>query len=222
MGVIIGQMKKRRGASGAGYSKRGDLIINISVDVKMGKLLSAAWASCWVDGIDRFPLGGSVGFLMDTERRTLRGIAAHSHVKLAAGPLELANRCNSQPMLHHLTAFYIIRQTAQQTTHSHRSTPDHINYLSHSSPQPSRSLQLAGIHCIYLKYYKSLSSANQQLAFSDPLCRMLFYCPIPKVVDSKKVDECNEIQNLRVAQGAEVQQFVTISDRMSWPLQLKQ
>lgn len=37
MGVIMGQMRKRRGARGAGYSK-GDLIINISVDVKMGKL----------------------------------------------------------------------------------------------------------------------------------------------------------------------------------------
>lgn len=34
---------------------------------------SAAGASSWVDGIDRFPQGGSVGFLLDTERRTLRG-----------------------------------------------------------------------------------------------------------------------------------------------------
>lgn len=51
----------------------------------MGKL-SAAWASSWVDGIDRFPQGGSVGFLMDTERRTLRGIAAHSRVKTGNRP----------------------------------------------------------------------------------------------------------------------------------------
>lgn len=145
MGVIIGQMRKRRGASGAGYSK-GRSHNKHQCWCKNGKTLSAAWASSWVDGIDQFPLGGSVGFLMDTERRALRGIAAHSHVKLAKGPLELANHCNSQPMLHHLTTFYIIRQTAQQTTHSHRSTPDHINYLSHSSPQPSDSLWLAQNH----------------------------------------------------------------------------
>ena len=80
-----------------------------------------------------------MGFLMDTERRTLRGIAAHSHVKLATGPLELANHCNSQPMLHHLTTFYIIRQTAQQTTHSHRSTPDHVKLpVTLPSPQATR------------------------------------------------------------------------------------
>lgn len=69
----------------------------------------------------RFPLGGSVGFLMDAERRTLPGAAARSHVKLATGPLELAKRCGSQPALRHLTAVCIIRPTAQPTTRSHTS-----------------------------------------------------------------------------------------------------
>lgn len=183
-----------------------------------------------------FPKGGSVGFLMDTERRTLRGIAAHSHVKLATGPLELANHCNSQPMLHHLTTFYIIRQTAQQTTHSHRSTPDHINYLSHSSPQPSDSLDWltatdseknwdtkckANYKNTFLNPIWILISINHHLPlqFSSPYT---FLLSKPKLVDSKEEDKCNEILNLRAMQGAKVQQFVTISDRMSWPLQLKQ
>lgn len=105
----------------------------------MGKLCLPPGPPAGLMVSTNFPQGGSVGFLMDTERRTLRGIAAHSHVKLATGPLELANRCNSQPMLHHLTTFYIIRQTAQQTTHSHRSTPDHVKLpVTLPSPQATR------------------------------------------------------------------------------------
>lgn len=231
MGVIIGQMRKRRGARGAGYSK-GRSHNKHQCWCKNGKTLSAAWASSWVDGIDQFPQGDSVGFLMDTERRTLRGIAAHSHVKLATGPLELANHCNRQPVLHHLTTFYIIRQTAQQTTHSHRSTPDHINYLSHSSPQPSHSRRWASSH-IWTKTHTLIAkqtflSPVWGLIFINHHFPFRFFPPntfslsMPKRVDGKKVDKCDEIQNLRAIQGAEVQQFVTISDRMSWPLQLKQ
>lgn len=163
---------------------------------------------------------------MDTERRTLRGTAAHSHVKLATGPLELANHCNSQPVLHHLTTFYIIRQTAQQTTHSHRNTPDHINY----SPQPSDSLWLRYPKLKYLLQSNYMNTFSAQFEVLFTLITFVFLIlhtkllllSKPKLVDSKKADKCNEILNLRATQGAEVQQFVTISDRMSWPLQLKQ
>lgn len=163
---------------------------------------------------------------MDTERRTLRGIAAHSHVKLATGPLELANHCNSQPVLHHLTTFYIIRQTAQQTTHSHRYTPHHINYLS--TAVRLTLIEASGTQIPIAGIYINTFSAQFEVLF--PLITFVF--PIlhtkllllskPELVDSKKADKCNEILNLRAVQGAEVQQFVTISDRMSWPLQLKQ
>lgn len=107
--------------------------------------MTAARASSWVDGIDQFPLGGSVGFLMDTERRTSRGAAAYSHVKLATSPLELANHCNSQPMLHHLTTFDIIRQTAHQTTHTH-TAPLQITSTTCHTPLPPDSLRLAKSH----------------------------------------------------------------------------
>lgn len=75
-----------------------------------------------------------MGFLTDAEGRTLPAVAVRSHVKLATDPLELANRCNSQPVLHHLAAVYIIRQTARPATRSRCSAPDRINYLSQSSP----------------------------------------------------------------------------------------
>lgn len=46
-------------------------------------------------------------------------------------------------VLHHLTGVYIIRTTAQQTTHSHRSASDHIIYLS-------QNLATAGKHALRL------------------------------------------------------------------------
>lgn len=202
----------------------------------MGKLCLPPGPPAGLMVSTNFPQGGSVGFLMDTERRTLRGIAAHSHVKLATGPLELANRCNSQPMLHHLTTFYIIRQTAQQTTHSHRSTPDHVKLpVTLPSPQATR-----------LRFDWLLGEGGREgrggarintKAETPNLFSLLFICLFfahsshrtrrrcrsPKrVLVVRKADKCNEIQNLRAARGAEVRQFVTISDRMSWPLQLKQ
>lgn len=85
MGVIISPMRRRRGTRGGQVTVKGDLVINIGVDVKTGKL-SAAGASSWVDGIDQFPHGGGVGFLLDTERRTLRGTAARSRVRTGDGP----------------------------------------------------------------------------------------------------------------------------------------
>lgn len=162
---------------------------------------------------------------MDTERRTLRGTAAHSHVKLATGPLELANHCNSQPVLHHLTTFYIIRQTAQQTTHSHRNTPDHINYLSTAVRLTLIEVSQTQIP-IAEELHKHVSSALVLFPLITfvllILHAKLLLLSKPELVDGKKADKCNEILNLRAVQGAEVQQFVTISDRMSWPLQLKQ
>lgn len=138
---------------------------------------------------------------------------------LAAGPLELAERCTSQPPLHRLTAVYIIRPTARRTTHSRRSTPRHFSDPSRSSPRPSPPQSADE-----LKHLLFQPRLKQRLSFWF-LPR--FHRPTQRGARSK-ADKCNEIQNLRAilrgwgVGGAEVQQFVTISDRMSWPLQLKQ
>lgn len=121
-----------------------------------------------------FPLGGSVGFLTDAEGRTLPGVAVRSHVKLATDPLELANHCNSQPVLHHLAAVYIIRQTARPATRSRCSTPDHINYLSQSSPGAAQITPTRTPHGYFLSIPLGFRPNGREEA-----------------------DKCNEIQNLR-------------------------
>lgn len=62
-------MEGKGHGKGAGYSKR-DLIINISVDVRMGKL-SAPQASSWVDGIDQFSPGRQCGFSYGCRERDI-------------------------------------------------------------------------------------------------------------------------------------------------------
>lgn len=126
-------MRSGRGKRKGQVTVKRAPIINTSVDVRMGKL-SAPWASSWVDGIDPFPPGWQCGFSYGCGEEGHYQALLCAHIKLATDPLELANRCNSQPVLHHLAAVYIIRQTARPTTRSRCSAPDGINYLSQSSP----------------------------------------------------------------------------------------
>lgn len=136
MGEISSQMRSGRGKRKGQVTVKRALIINPSVDVRMGKL-SAPWASSWVDGIDPFPPGWQCGFSYGCGEEGHYQALLCARVKLATDPLELANHCNSQPVLHHLAAVYIIRQTdgchpprmASTTCHSPpgaaRRTPTH-------------------------------------------------------------------------------------------------
>lgn len=66
---------------------------------------------------------------MDTERRTLRGVVAHSYVKLATGPLELANHCQQSAGV---TPPHYILHNRTDSAAGHTLTPLHSR--SHQLP----------------------------------------------------------------------------------------
>lgn len=143
MGVISSQMRRGRGKRKGQVTVKRALIINTSVDVRMGKL-SAPWASSWVDGIDPFPPGWQCGFSYGCREEGHYQALLCARVKLATDPPELANHRNSQPVLHHPAAVYIIRQTARPTTRSRCSAPDGVDYLPRSSPGAAQSTPTRG------------------------------------------------------------------------------
>lgn len=164
-----------------------------------------------------------MGFLMDAERRTLPGAAARSHVKLATGPLELAKRCGSQPALRHLTAVCIIRPTAQPTTRSHTS----LHPGSHQPPVTAVSGATRKMPSHVQHGFTPPPPTLHKFQFRILVFSISVLLGKRSDKRSQKAEKCNEILNLRAITGgwrggAEVQQFVTISDRTSWPLQLKQ
>lgn len=97
---------------------------------------------------------------MDTERRTLQGAAAHSHVKLATGPLKLAKPLQqpaSVTPLHHI----LHNQTDSAADH----TLAPLHSTSHQLPVTLLStairLTLIGLEAETHKSWKNLCKATK-------------------------------------------------------------